>query len=151
MSKVRVILKQIEVQKLRVKFSETDIVISSFIYICQSCLCSYIVDLMLLIYLHAGIVINVLIILIIMLCIHIIWERRKHIKVKEQNFRQHGGWLPLKEIRKLQGFAFKTFTEEELEQATNKFHKNNILRHGAYGIVYKGILTIRTLGIWKLF
>ncbi|OAY66243.1 Wall-associated receptor kinase 3 [Ananas comosus] len=61
---------------------------------------------------------------------------RKLTKVKEENIRQHGGWLLLEEIGKRQGLAFKMFTEEELEQATNKFHKNN----GAYDIVYEGIL-----------
>nr|CAD1824742.1 unnamed protein product [Ananas comosus var. bracteatus] len=87
-----------------------------------------------------GICISLLIILIIMLCIHIILERRKLIKVKEENFRQHGGWLLLEEIGKRQGLAFKMFTEEELEQATNKFHKNNIIGNGSHGTVYKGIL-----------
>nr|CAD1843878.1 unnamed protein product [Ananas comosus var. bracteatus] len=87
-----------------------------------------------------GICISLLIILIIMLCIHIILERRKLIKVKEENFQQHGGWLLLEEIRNRQGLAFKMFTEKELEQATNKFHKNNIIGHGSYGTVYKGIL-----------
>nr|CAD1843982.1 unnamed protein product [Ananas comosus var. bracteatus] len=87
-----------------------------------------------------GICISLVIILVIIFCIHIMCERRKLIKVKEMNFRQHGGWLLLEEIRKRQGLAFKMFTKEELEQATNKFHKNNILGHGAYGTVYKGIL-----------
>ncbi|OAY82551.1 Wall-associated receptor kinase 2 [Ananas comosus] len=116
----------------------TDSTINSFICLC--CLCYYIVDLMLLIYIHAGICIGLLIILIIMLCIHIILERRKLIKVKEENFQEHGGWLLLEEIEKRQGLAFKMFTKEELEQATNKFHKNNIIGHGSYGTVYKGIL-----------
>ncbi|OAY76000.1 Wall-associated receptor kinase 2, partial [Ananas comosus] len=113
-----------------------DSVINSFIIP----LCSYIVNLMLLIYINAGICISLLIILIIMLCIHVILERRKLIKVKEENFQQHGGWLLLEEIRNRQGLAFKMFTEKELEQATNKFHKNNIIGHGSYGTVYKGIL-----------
>nr|CAD1843910.1 unnamed protein product [Ananas comosus var. bracteatus] len=90
-----------------------------------------------------GIVINVLIILIIMLCIHIICERQKLIKVKENNFQQHGGWLLLEEIGKRQGLSFKIFTEEELEQATNKFHKNNILGHGGFGTInHKNIVKL---------
>nr|CAD1843877.1 unnamed protein product [Ananas comosus var. bracteatus] len=87
-----------------------------------------------------GICVSLLIIVIIVLCIHIILERRKLIKFKEENFRQHGGLLLLEEIGKRQGVAFKMFTEEDLEQATNKFHKNNIIGHGSYGTVYKGIL-----------
>nr|CAD1843680.1 unnamed protein product [Ananas comosus var. bracteatus] len=90
--------------------------------------------------LATGIGISLLLILIIFLCIHIICEKRKLIKVKEKYFQEYGGKLLLEEIGKQQGLGFKIFTEEELEQATNKFHRNNILGHGGYGIVYKGIL-----------
>nr|XP_029123244.1 wall-associated receptor kinase 2-like [Elaeis guineensis] len=76
--------------------------------------------------------------------------RRMLMRVKKRYFQQNGGWQLLHEIRSNQGLAFKIFTKEELEQATNKFDKSSVLGHGGYGTVYKGILTDnRTVAIKK--
>uniref|UniRef100_A0A0E0EAL9 Protein kinase domain-containing protein n=1 Tax=Oryza meridionalis TaxID=40149 RepID=A0A0E0EAL9_9ORYZ len=67
-------------------------------------------------------------------------ERRKLHKIKKKYFQQHGGFLLFEEMKSKQGIAFKIFSEEELEQATNKFDEQQILGHGGHGTVYKGVL-----------
>ncbi|XP_072957824.1 putative wall-associated receptor kinase-like 16 [Typha angustifolia] len=83
-----------------------------------------------------GIVVPVLLVF----CLYVVRERRKLEQVKEEYFRQHGGWLLYEEIRSKQRLAFKIFTKEELEEATNKFADDTILGRGGYGTVYKGTL-----------
>ncbi|VAI33317.1 hypothetical protein VPH35_090641 [Triticum aestivum] len=56
------------------------------------------------------------------------------------DFRQHGGLILFDEMRSKQGITFKIFTEEELQQATNKFSEQQVLGQGGYGTVYKGLL-----------
>ncbi|XP_073111398.1 wall-associated receptor kinase 2-like isoform X3 [Elaeis guineensis] len=89
-----------------------------------------------------GIVTSTSFALLLLLCIVVSMarERRKLIRIKEEYFRRHGGRLLLEEIKSKQGLAFKVFTKEELEQATNNFDKNRILGGGGHGTVYKGIL-----------
>ncbi|XP_065050602.1 putative wall-associated receptor kinase-like 16 [Musa acuminata AAA Group] len=78
------------------------------------------------------------------MCIYVILQRRKFIKIKERYFREHGGWILLEEIKakeryfREQGLAFKIFVEEELEKATEKYDKNRVLGRGGHGTVYKG-------------
>ncbi|OEL16956.1 Wall-associated receptor kinase 3 [Dichanthelium oligosanthes] len=67
-------------------------------------------------------------------------ERRKLHRIKERYFRQHGGLLLFEEMKSQQGVAFKIFSEEELQQATNKFDEQQVLGHGGHGTVYKGVL-----------
>ncbi|CAL9148086.1 unnamed protein product [Musa hybrid cultivar] len=80
------------------------------------------------------------------MCIYVIFQRRKFIKIKERYFREHGGWILLEEIKakeryfREQGLAFKIFVEEELEKATEKYDKNRVLGKGGHGTVYKGDL-----------
>ncbi|XP_065036833.1 putative wall-associated receptor kinase-like 16 [Musa acuminata AAA Group] len=80
------------------------------------------------------------------MCIYVILQRRKLIKIKERYFREHGGWILLEEIKakersfREQGLAFKIFAKEELEKATEKYDQNRVLGRGGHGIVYKGDL-----------
>ncbi|THU54066.1 hypothetical protein C4D60_Mb10t21110 [Musa balbisiana] len=74
------------------------------------------------------------------MCIYMVYERRRFTKVKERYFKDHGGWLLLEEIKGKQGVAFKIFTNQELERATNRFDDNRVLGRGGYGTVYKGVL-----------
>ncbi|CAL9779369.1 unnamed protein product, partial [Musa acuminata subsp. burmannicoides] len=80
------------------------------------------------------------------MCIYVILQRRKLIKIKERYFREHGGWILLEEIKakeryfREQGLAFKIFAKEELEKATEKYDKNRVLGRGGHGTVYKGDL-----------
>ncbi|VAH02954.1 unnamed protein product [Triticum turgidum subsp. durum] len=43
----------------------------------------------------------------------------------------------------------KMYTLKDIKQATNSFHPNNILGHGGFGIVYKGILLDGTIAAVK--
>ncbi|KAF8694862.1 hypothetical protein HU200_037961 [Digitaria exilis] len=67
-------------------------------------------------------------------------ERRRLHQIKQRYFRQHGGLLLFEEMKSQQGVAFKIFSEEELQQATNKFDEHQVLGHGGHGTVYKGVL-----------
>ncbi|XP_038971679.1 putative wall-associated receptor kinase-like 16 [Phoenix dactylifera] len=89
-----------------------------------------------------GIVTSTSFAFVLLLCIAVsmLRERRKLMRIKEEYFRRHGGRLLLEEIKSKQGLAFRVFTKEELEQATNNFDKNRILGGGGHGTVYKGIL-----------
>ncbi|KAF8660555.1 hypothetical protein HU200_057578 [Digitaria exilis] len=97
-------------------------------------------DINLIIAICAGICISSIILVIIIFCARVIFERRKLTNVKTQYFQQHGGLLLFEKMKSDQGLAFTVFTEAELEQATNKFDKNQILGHGGHGTVYKGIM-----------
>ncbi|CAN6167462.1 unnamed protein product [Urochloa humidicola] len=73
-------------------------------------------------------------------CAYLIRERRKLHRIKRRYFRQHGGLLLFEEMKSQQGVAFKIFSEEELQEATNNFDAQQVLGHGGQGTVYKGIL-----------
>ncbi|CAL9124202.1 unnamed protein product [Musa textilis] len=68
------------------------------------------------------------------MCIYMVYERRRFTKDKGRCFEEHGGWPLLEEIKGKQGVAFKTFTNRELEQATNRFDDNRVLGRGGYGV-----------------
>ncbi|CAO2192496.1 unnamed protein product [Urochloa humidicola] len=87
-----------------------------------------------------GICIGSIVLVIIIFCTRVIFERRKLTNVKKQYFQRHGGLLLFEKMKSDQGLAFTVFTEAELEQATNKFDKSQILGHGGHGTVYKGIM-----------
>ncbi|OAY82649.1 Wall-associated receptor kinase 2 [Ananas comosus] len=87
-----------------------------------------------------GVSASLVTLMIITLCIYIIRERKRLTDVKEKYFQQYGGRLLLAEIEKIRGLAFRIFTKEELEEATNKFDMSNVIGHGGNGTVYKGVL-----------
>ncbi|KAK1292406.1 Wall-associated receptor kinase 5 [Acorus calamus] len=70
-------------------------------------------------------------------------QRRKIHRLREKLFQQHGGLLLEQEISSHPGIAFKIFTKEDLERATNKFDKDQVLGEGGQGMVYKGVLSDR--------
>uniref|UniRef100_A0ACD5V830 Uncharacterized protein n=1 Tax=Avena sativa TaxID=4498 RepID=A0ACD5V830_AVESA len=80
------------------------------------------------------------ILVIIIFCVRELFGRRKLADVKKEYFQQHGGALLFEKMKSEQGLAFRVFTEAELEQATNKFDKSQIIGHGGHGTVYKGII-----------
>uniref|UniRef100_A0A0E0M2B2 Protein kinase domain-containing protein n=1 Tax=Oryza punctata TaxID=4537 RepID=A0A0E0M2B2_ORYPU len=86
----------------------------------------------------ASIVFVVLVITI--MCAYLIKERRKLRLIKQHYFRQHGGLLLFEEMKSQQGLAFKIFSHEELQEATNRFSEQHILGQGGHGTVYKGLL-----------
>ncbi|CAL9202850.1 wall-associated receptor kinase 2-like [Musa acuminata AAA Group] len=97
-----------------------------------------------------GISTSLVFLLLFGLIIYIMHGRRKIKRIKEAYFKQNGGWLLLEEMKSQQGPAFKIFTREELESATDKFDKNHILGGGGHGTVYRGILKDdRTVAIKK--
>ncbi|XP_037442010.1 putative wall-associated receptor kinase-like 16 [Triticum dicoccoides] len=87
-----------------------------------------------------GASVGVVVFVVALACACMIQERRKLQKMKRDYFRQHGGLILFDEMRSKQGIAFKIFTEEELQQATNRFSEQQVLGQGGYGTVYKGIL-----------
>uniref|UniRef100_A0A0E0IUT5 Protein kinase domain-containing protein n=1 Tax=Oryza nivara TaxID=4536 RepID=A0A0E0IUT5_ORYNI len=86
-----------------------------------------------------GVSIGSIVLVIIIFFVRIIFERRKLTDVKKKYIQEHGGLLLFEKMKSDQGLAFKVFTQAELEQATNKFEKSQILGHGGHGTVYKGI------------
>ncbi|KAF7144429.1 hypothetical protein RHSIM_Rhsim04G0080600 [Rhododendron simsii] len=84
----------------------------------------------------------------VLLLIGIIWiysciNRRKLIRLREQFFQQNGGLLMKQKISSIDGTSAdssKFFTTEQLKKATNNYAESQIIGHGGYGVVYKGIL-----------
>lgn len=87
-----------------------------------------------------GTTVGLVILVIALACACMIKERIKLQKMKQDYFRQHGGLILFEEMRSKQGITFKIFTEEELQQATNRFSEQQVLGQGGYGTVYKGVL-----------
>ncbi|CAN6227454.1 unnamed protein product [Urochloa humidicola] len=78
-------------------------------------------------------------------------QKRKLIRAKNKFFEQNGGVLLQQQMRSYNragvgtGPAFKIYSTEELEKATDGFSADRILGRGGHGIVYKGVLDDRTV------
>ncbi|PAN21414.2 hypothetical protein PAHAL_3G464700 [Panicum hallii] len=77
-----------------------------------------------------------------MSCAYAIRKKKRLAAVKRLHFKQHGGFLLFEEMksRQGQGRSFTLFTEEELEDATDKFDERFVLGKGGNGTVYRGSL-----------
>uniref|UniRef100_A0A0E0M2A6 Protein kinase domain-containing protein n=1 Tax=Oryza punctata TaxID=4537 RepID=A0A0E0M2A6_ORYPU len=87
-----------------------------------------------------GASVGFVILVIMATCSYLIHERRKLQHIKQKYFKLHGGLLLFQEMNSNERKSFTIFSEAELQQATNKFDKNQILGHGGHGTVYKGLL-----------
>uniref|UniRef100_A0A453L3E5 Protein kinase domain-containing protein n=1 Tax=Aegilops tauschii subsp. strangulata TaxID=200361 RepID=A0A453L3E5_AEGTS len=90
---------------------------------------------------NASASLGLVVLVIVVACTCLIQGRRKLRNMKLAYFRQHGGTILFEEMRSQQGAdAFKIFSEEELQQATNRFSEKQVIGRGGHGTVYKGLL-----------
>ncbi|RCV31799.1 hypothetical protein SETIT_6G206800v2 [Setaria italica] len=87
-----------------------------------------------------GASIGLVVLVVAITCAYSIRERRKLQCIKQKYFQQHGGLLLFQEMKSQQGVPFKIFSEEELQEATNRFAEQQVIGHGGHGKVYKGLL-----------
>ncbi|KAM0859397.1 hypothetical protein ACQ4PT_047237 [Festuca glaucescens] len=87
-----------------------------------------------------GASVGLVVFVIVVACACLIQERRKLQNMKREYFRQHGGLILFDEMKSKQGTTFKIFSEEELQQATDRFSEQQVVGQGGYGTVYKGSL-----------
>ncbi|KAL8171701.1 LOW QUALITY PROTEIN: hypothetical protein V2J09_023505 [Rumex salicifolius] len=74
-------------------------------------------------------------------------QKRKLIQVRKKHFKENGG-NTLQELlsqHESQIDAFKIFTAEELNKATNNYEESRVLGQGGQGTVYKGELPNKTV------
>ncbi|KAK1289785.1 Wall-associated receptor kinase 2 [Acorus calamus] len=67
-------------------------------------------------------------------------QTRRLNNLKEKFFQQNGGFHLQRLLSSNPNIAFKMFSKEDLERATDKFNQNNILGQGGQGMVFKGVL-----------
>ncbi|CAL5384727.1 unnamed protein product [Camellia sinensis] len=94
-----------------------------------------------------GIAIGVLTVLVSSSWLYWIFNKRKHMKLKEKFFKQNGGLMLKQQLSRLERSTqevVKIFTLEELKRATNNYDDNRIVGRGGFGTVYRGILADNT-------
>ncbi|CAL5386718.1 unnamed protein product [Camellia sinensis] len=94
-----------------------------------------------------GIAIGVLTVLVSSSWLYWIFNKRKHMKLKEKFFKQNGGLMLKQQLSRLERSTqevVKIFTLEELKRATNNYDDNRIVGRGGFGTVYRGILVDNT-------
>ncbi|KAI8016658.1 Wall-associated receptor kinase 2 [Camellia lanceoleosa] len=94
-----------------------------------------------------GVAIGALTVLVSSSWLYWIFNKRKHMKLKEKFFKQNGGLMLKQQLSRLERptrEVIKIFTLEELKQATNNYDDNRIVGRGGFGTVYKGILVDNT-------
>ncbi|XP_028061670.1 putative wall-associated receptor kinase-like 16 [Camellia sinensis] len=94
-----------------------------------------------------GIAIGALTVLVSSSWLYWIFNKRRHMKLKEKFFKENGGLMLKQQLSRLERptrEAVKIFTLEELKRATNNYDDNRIVGRGGFGTVYKGILVDNT-------
>ncbi|KAG6624887.1 putative wall-associated receptor kinase-like 16 [Carya illinoinensis] len=89
-----------------------------------------------------GVCISLLVLLVGSSWVYWIMQRRKLVKLKQKFFKQNGGLILERQLlnQKESVEPAKIFSAEELEKATNNYHKTRVLGQGGFGTVYKGVL-----------
>ncbi|CAO2041750.1 unnamed protein product, partial [Urochloa humidicola] len=101
--------------------------------------------------LHAGVGIGVFLLVFMCFWLYLGLQKRKLIRAKNKFFEQNGGVLLQQQMRSYNragvgtGPAFKIYSTEDLEKATDGFSADRILGRGGHGIVYKGVLDDKTV------
>jgi serine/threonine protein kinase len=67
-------------------------------------------------------------------------QRRKHLKEKDEYFKQNGGLQLYDEMRSRQVDTIRILTEKEIKKATDNYSEDRVLGCGGHGMVYRGIL-----------
>ncbi|KAF8655697.1 hypothetical protein HU200_061019 [Digitaria exilis] len=67
-------------------------------------------------------------------------QRRKHMKEKDEYFKQNGGLRLYDEMRSRQVDTILILSENEINRATDNFSEDHVLGCGGQGMVYKGTL-----------
>ncbi|KAG6626144.1 wall-associated receptor kinase 2-like [Carya illinoinensis] len=89
-----------------------------------------------------GVCISLLILLVGSSLVYWVMQRRKLKKLKQKFFKQNGGLILERQLlnHKESVEPAKVFSTEELEKATNNYHKSRVIGQGGFGTVYKGVL-----------
>ncbi|KAG6626162.1 hypothetical protein CIPAW_15G028800, partial [Carya illinoinensis] len=89
-----------------------------------------------------GVCISLLILLVGSSLVYWVMQRRKLKKLKQKFFKQNGGLILERQLlnHKESVEPAKIFSAEELEKATNNYHKSRVIGQGGFGTVYKGVL-----------
>ncbi|KAL8467306.1 hypothetical protein ACS0TY_036141 [Phlomoides rotata] len=90
----------------------------------------------------ARVALGVIVLLLSACWLHLEFNRRKHIKMRQQFFLQNGGLLLQEKLigRQSSSNAARIFSASELQKATKNFHNSMIIGQGGHGTVYKGVL-----------
>ncbi|CAM8935815.1 unnamed protein product [Rhodiola kirilowii] len=89
-----------------------------------------------------GIAVGLAAFLMVGLWLYWVYNKRKHLLLKQKFFEQNGGLMLRRELRAKEGYheTARIFTSNELKQATGNFDDSRIIGRGGFGTVYKGIL-----------
>ncbi|KAJ3701162.1 hypothetical protein LUZ61_004867 [Rhynchospora tenuis] len=96
-----------------------------------------------------GVSICIVVVLLSSTIVYRIYQRRIVATIKQNYFQQYGGHLLLEQMKSEQGFSFRLFKEEELNEATSNFDAKNVVGEGGNGTVYKGTMNNRFVAIKK--